>query len=58
MAEIVQDLFDLFGLSAAPQNLGEFVPWFIGVCICIGIVLFVFRMFKAFVLSLSGGRFF
>lgn len=56
MIPIFQELLVFFGLDTTPQTLGEFLPWFLSVCVAVGLVLFVFRMIKAFIVHLGGGR--
>lgn len=57
MIPVFNDLLAFFGLDVAPpQTLGEFLPWFLSVCVALGLVLFVFRLVKAFVVRFGGGR--
>ena len=59
MSSLFSDLLAFFGISSAiPQNLGEFMPWFLSVLVALGLFLFCFRMIKSIVLGIThSGRF-
>lgn len=57
MVSLFYDLLAFFGItSSAPQNFGEFIPWFLSVLVAFGFTLFVFRMFKSAVMFFSRPR--
>ena len=48
------DLLEFFGISAeVPQNMGEFVPWFLSVLVALGLFLFVFDMVRNMVNNIT-----
>lgn len=53
MAAIVSELFVFFGISGAPANFSEFVPWFFTVLISLGLFLYLFGMIKSLVAGIQ-----
>lgn len=54
MTNIFYDLLVFFGISAdTPQNLGEFMPWFISVLVALALFLFVFDMIRKVVSTIN-----
>lgn len=54
MANIFHDLLAFFGLAVeAPQNLGEFLPWFLSVLVALALVLTVFGMVRSMVNNIT-----
>lgn len=53
MAAIVSELFAFFGISGAPANFAEFVPWFFTVLISLGLFLYLFGMIKSLVAGIQ-----
>ena len=54
MASIFYDLLVFFGISAdVPQNLGEFIPWFMSVLVALSLFLFVFDMIRKVVSTIN-----
>ena len=54
MASIFHDLLVFFGISAdVPQNLGEFLPWFLSVLVALALFLFVFDMIRKVVSTIN-----
>lgn len=47
MSDIFAQLLAFFGVSGAPANFSEFVPWFFGVLVAIGLFLFLFNMIRS-----------
>lgn len=39
MAEIIQDLLTFCGLDYSPATFGELIPWFVGVCMAVGMLV-------------------
>lgn len=55
MATYFSDLCAFFGISAAPQNFAELIPWLFTVLVAIGIVLACFRLMSE---CINAGRWF
>lgn len=54
MATIFRDLMSFFGIATdAPQNLGEFLPWFLSVLVALALFLFVFDMIRNMVNNIT-----
>ena len=47
MSDIFAQLLAFFGIAGAPANFSEFVPWFFGVLVAIGLFLFLFNMIRS-----------
>lgn len=58
MATVFADLLNFFGIpDTVPQNLGEFMPWFLSVLVAIGLVLAFIRAIRQVMIALSHPRF-
>lgn len=58
MATVFSDLLAFFGISGTvPQNLGEFMPWFLSVLVALGLTLAVIRAVRYIGAYLTHPRF-
>lgn len=47
MTHLFYELLEFFGIATeAPQNFGEFLPWFLSVLVALALFLFVFDMIR------------
>ena len=57
MSSIFQTLCDFFGLSGAPADFAEFIPWFMQVMLASCVLWGCWRMFRAIICGVTyGGR--
>ena len=58
MATVFRDLLAFFGISdTVPQNLGEFMPWFLSVLVALGLTLAFIRAVRYIGAYLTHPRF-
>lgn len=54
MTHLFYELLEFFGIATeAPQNLGEFLPWFLSVLVALALFLFVFNMIRNMVNNIT-----
>lgn len=54
MTQLFYELLEFFGIATdAPQNLGEFLPWFLSVLVALALFLFVFNMIRNMVNNIT-----